>query len=573
MHFQLFMNRRGVGHVLAGLLLLASGCEVPADGEAGAPGADGVDGVRGQAGPAGEPGAPGAEGPAGQVGEAGQEGQPGEDGVAGVDGQDGRDGRDGQDGRDGRDALAGTLLDARVAPVALALSRTGHDRLYGVTYDAAGNIFATGHIANDISGDADFSLLLAKFLPNGELDPSFGNDGVVTHNVAVGGGGRERARGVVVQSTGHIVIAGAAEHDPAAAGLLANDTDIVLVRFDAGGAVDASFGTDGLVRLDLNEGVLGLDRRGNEALVGGDSQWSLSLAADDKLVVHGATRASGFEGDGVTLRSDSDWALVRLQADGALDVGFGDGGVVTLDIGGAGASSRTASVLPDGSIVAAGYLTSDVLGVSSQQPVIYKVDTHGDFDATFATGDAWAADGVWHDLAVAPPLRAEAYGAALQGERLVTMGYGATNGAGTGSDWISLRYTADGELDTTYGTSGAGATYIDAGGYSDNGRAVLVLPDNRVLGLGGGREAPSEPLAEGQPETDAMLAVLTENGVPDESFAMDGFELYDMGGRDFFWAGAVSPNQQYVAIVGIAGAVQAGVNDDDALLYVMPMPD
>jgi uncharacterized delta-60 repeat protein len=556
------------------VLLTLVGCEVPADGLSGKDGSNGEDGTKGKDGQPGADGETGVSGGDGADGAKGVDGMDAEDGQPGLSGEDGKDGRDGRDGRDS--TTVGQAVDPRVEPARIALSLTGHDRFFGVTYDSEGNIYATGQVSNDISSNADYALMVVKFLPNGEIDESFGNDGVAIYNVAIGGTSRELARGIVVQSTGKIVIAGAAEHDPNAAGLLANDTDIVLVRFNTDGTLDSSFGTGGVVRLDLNSGVIAPNGMNVDTLTAGDSLWALALAANDALVVHGTQRAEGFQVDGVTPRVDADWALLRLTAEGVPDATFSTDGKVTLDIGGAGASARAVSVLADGSIVATGYLNSSVLGQSTQQPVLYKVTASGDFDATFAVNDAWAEPGVWHDLAVQPPLRAEVYGAALQGDKLVTMGYGVSNANGaTTTDWISLRYSADGDRDLTYGTSGTGATYLDAGGYSDNGRFVMVLPDNRVLGLGGGRPAPVNPLPMGEtPETDGMIAILSEDGVPDESFGPGGFKLYDIGGTsDFFWAGATSPNQKYVAVVGIAGAEVNGVNDDDAALFLLKIKD
>ena len=122
-------------------------------------------------------------------------------------------------------------------------------------------------------------MLVAKFTPSGELDTSFGNGGVAVKNVAVGGTSREIARGIVVQSNGKVVIAGAAEHDADAAGVLAADTDMVLVRFNADGTVDASFGdTHGVASVDLNDGV-SAPTSGTPALIGADAQWGLALAA------------------------------------------------------------------------------------------------------------------------------------------------------------------------------------------------------------------------------------------------------------------------------------------------------
>jgi uncharacterized delta-60 repeat protein len=458
-------------------------------------------------------------------------------------------------------------------PRVVTLSATGHDRLYGVTHDSAGNIYATGQIATSIDADADFAMVVVKLTPEGELDATFGTGGVAQVNVAVGGTSLEVARGIVVQSTGRIVIAGAAEHDPAATlAVDREDTDIFLVGFEADGTLDTTFGTDGITRVDVNSGVAVEDTgTGMFEMTGGDTQWSLSLAASNALVVHGTTRNDGEVSPGMP-RTDNDWVLLRLTADGALDTTFGGDGIVTLDLGGAGATARSASVLPDGSIIGSGYLTSSLLvtaPATTQQPVIYKVTAAGEFDATFATTDATTEPGVWHDLVVTPPLRAEAYGAALQGDRLVTMGYGPTAGAGMGTDWISLRYTADGEIDDTYGTDGI--TYIDVGGWGDNGRAVIVLPDDRVMGLGGGRLDPAVPPTTGMPEVDAMVAVLTTAGAPDTSFGEGGFRTYDLGGTDFFWGGSVAPDEMSVAMVGIAGAEVSGTDDDDSVIFVLPI--
>ena len=74
------------------------------------------------------------------------------------------------------------------------------------------------------------------------------------------------------------------------------------------------------------------------------------------------------------------------------------------------------------------------------------------------------------------------------------------------SDWLSFRFSLNGERDTGYGSNGS--THLDAGGYGDNGRFVLVLPDGRVMGVGGGRAA-SAPIPTGatQPGTDGTVAV------------------------------------------------------------------
>ncbi len=68
-------------------------------------------------------------------------------------------------------------------PVLLNLSPGGHDRLFGVTYDAAGNLYATGVASTAATTTADLSFLVAKFTPAGVLDATFGTNGVATLNV------------------------------------------------------------------------------------------------------------------------------------------------------------------------------------------------------------------------------------------------------------------------------------------------------------------------------------------------------------------------------------------------------
>jgi hypothetical protein len=179
---------------------------------------------------------------------------------------------------------------------------------------------------------------------------------------------------------------------------------------------------------------------------------------------------------------------------------------------------------------------------------------------------------VFYDLVVPENLRCEAYGAGLQGDKLVTIGYGLTTGTGTGTDIIYARFSNAGVPDKSFGSDGT--VYQDPGGYGDNGRALVVLPDERLLGLGGGRPTPAMAPAMGtNPPGDAYVGVLEKDGKPSEFFGKDskGMKLYDLGGpSDFFWAGSVAPDKKSVAIVGIATGASA-TKDDDAALLILPL--
>lgn len=428
----------------------------------------------------------------------------------------------------------------------------GATSFLGVVFDGEGNYYAVGPTAVNPAPTTDQSTVVAKFLPDGSLDTSFGDGGYAEVNISVGA--REQYRAISLQhvdGADYLVVAGTAPVNPGASGVAALEQDTALARFTLSGELDTRFGTDGIAWYNLNTGVASTNNAGNPTWVGNETIWSLSVAPDGKLIAHGSQRSEEFNqgpsGQPVP-RTDTDWALVRFNADGTIDESFGNGGKVTVDIGKANASARSATLLADGSVVGVGYTTSTVLGVSSQQPVLYKVTSDGQFDSTFATADAWSAPGVFHDLAVRPPFRAEAYGAAQQGNAFVTLGYGPTNGAGRGSDMIALRFTDDGVFDTTFGTNGA--TYVDGDGYSDNGRTTVILPDHQVIGVGGG----GRNTGEDDPPYDGLVALLSEGGVPVADFGERGRRFYEFGGEDdFLWGGALSPDGSQVVLVGLAG--------------------
>ena len=422
------------------------------------------------------------------------------------------------------------------APRVVAVSATGHDRFYGVTFDPAGNFYAVGVVSeSNVAATADFETVVAKFTPTGALDTTFGAGGYARRNVAVGLNG-EVARGVVVQSTGKVVAVATIEH--VAAGADARDRDIALVRFNTDGSRDTTFGADGVVTLDLSDGMV----------VGtgyvADAAWGLTAYADDRLLVTGAQRR-----DGGTVAA---FAVVRLTAEGARDDSFGTRGVATINVNDRNANPRTPTLLPDGGIVGSGYI--DDGGVV--KAVLFKLTAAGRPDATFGTGGIFAPT----VLAVTT----EAYDAIPQGSSFVTAGYGR-NATTESLDWVSLRVSGTGVLDPTWGT--AGVARIDLARFNDNARALAALPGNRILMVGGGR--PSET------NVDGMIGVLTATGQADTTFAPRGLRTYDFGGvSDFFWAVAVNPARTHAAIVGARGVgVAAGATtaNDDSVVFLLPL--
>jgi len=497
----------------------------------------------GSGGPAATGGAAGGASPAGGAGRGGEVASggkiaPGEQGGEGGQ-HTGRAGG-GAGGADGA-ALQATV---KVVP----LSAAGHDRFYKVAFAKDGAFFAVGQVAPGTESTTDQATVLARFTANGANAPGFGDNGFVIKNFAVGGSG-ELARGLAVQSTGKVVIAGAMEHVGATD---ARDRDVFVARFDGTtGALDPTFGGGGVVTLDWSTGTV----VGSAFLA--DAHWGLSVDAADRIFVSGSrVNAAG---------TNTELVTARLTADGVLDATFGTGGLGAAGLAGQNISARTNSVLADGSVIGAGYTNAN--GVTS--PVLYKLDAQGVLDPSFANG------GIFNR--VLWPVSTECYGAVLQSSgSLVTAGYGKRVSSDS-TDWVSFRVTSAGAVDTTYGPSGDGMVGIDVAGFNDNARSVMVLPDDRVVLSGGAR-----PVAD---NVDGMIVVLGKDGMPDTTFAPLGRVSIDLGGaNDFVWGGALAPDGKTLVFAGIkgAGAASTGAGgaggagggsgaDDDAALVFLPL--
>ena len=162
-----------------------------------------------------------------------------------------------------------------------------------VAIDSQGRIVAAG-FARQSGGDRDFAL--ARYEPNGALDPSFGTGGTVTTDL----GSAEVATSVAIDTGGRIVVLG--------------DDGVTLARYRDNGSLDPSFGAGGIVTTDFGP-------RGEANSVAIDSR--------DRIV------AAGYS---CTSNSACDFALARYNPSGPPDQSFSGDGKLTTDFG------RTAGV-------------------------------------------------------------------------------------------------------------------------------------------------------------------------------------------------------------------------------------
>jgi uncharacterized delta-60 repeat protein len=268
---------------------------------------------------------------------------------------------------------------------------------------------------------------VARFRPDGSLDPTFGEGGadgdgrVVIPNAFIGFG----ADDLVLQPGGKIVLAGTQ----------GNDSDIGVVRLRSDGSPD----------------VTGFD----PADFGDNNDWANAAtgAPDGSVTVVGYT----------TETSGSIGAVARWKSNGTPDKSFGGTGLVKVP----SIEQPTATLLqPDGRLLVAGLSGSD-----QYKTVVTRLTPSGEVDKTFGSqGTSEIAD---EDLSNAPS------SIAFQPDGKIIVGGSSAPTAenATYEPWVA-RLDADGHLDAGYGTGGR-ASYVL--GEITVGGTVAVQRDGKVL--------------------------------------------------------------------------------------------
>jgi uncharacterized delta-60 repeat protein len=175
-------------------------------------------------------------------------------------------------------------------------------------------------------------IALARYMPDGGLDASFGDGGKVATDLR----GYDAAAAVAIQPDGRILVAATSQNKGSFDSDIF-DGDIAAVRYRADGTLDREFGTNGATFVDFG----GSD----------DQARDMVLLPDGRIVIAGHTRPLH---PPLHHLENPDFALARLNPDGSFDGGFGKDGRVTTDFAGHMDLAYTLIAQPDGKVVAAG---------------------------------------------------------------------------------------------------------------------------------------------------------------------------------------------------------------------------
>ena len=320
---------------------------------------------------------------------------------------------------------------------------TSFDWAYALVLQPDGNIVVGG--VTDASGSRDFAL--ARYRPDGSLDPVFGQGGRVIAKLRPLSA--DTVHGLALQPDGKILAGGTTFPDRV---VLRPNADFILARFMPEGASDVDFGVGGAVTTDF-DGESWDDAR------------ALALQPDGSVVVGGSTNAGN--SSGVLFGADQ-LGLARYTPEGMLDGTFGDGGTVTIDGGSMVEAIRALALHPDGRILAAGFVDGEHRG----DMLLARFTPSGGLDPTFGTGGLTVSDF---------GSRSERLeGVALQPDGwIVAAGQMAT---GHHADFAVARYDPEGRLDPAFGQGGL-ATF-DFGGREDRTHALALQPDGGIVAVG-----------------------------------------------------------------------------------------
>ncbi len=282
----------------------------------------------------------------------------------------------------------------------------------------------------------DFALV--RYNTDGGLDTTFGIKGKVTTPI---GPRPDQARSIAIQTDGKILLAGYSTMDS-----FTSYGDFSLVRYNANGTLDTTFGVGGKVITDI----------GNSS---NDQGSSVLIQTDGKIVVAGSSYSS----------SNTNFTLVRYNSDGSLDNTFGTSGKSITMIGN-GSNGASAAIQTDGKIVVAGWATTGT-GIDF---ALARYTTNGTLDNTFGT-----AGKILTDIANSNDY-AQSVGIQPDG-KIVVAGYYYTSG-NFNMEFALARYTTNGILDNTFSTGGKITTPLGNG--DDYGRSLAIQTDGKILVAG-----------------------------------------------------------------------------------------
>jgi uncharacterized delta-60 repeat protein len=221
------------------------------------------------------------------------------------------------------------------------------------------------------------------------------------------------------------------------------DIKFAVTRYNSNGSLDTTFGTGGKTT----------------TFIGGNScdGSAVAIQPDGKIIVGG----DSYQG------TSYDFTLARYNSNGTLDNSFGSGGIVVTSLSNMDNMISTLVIQPDGKILAAGLKN---FGSFNTDFAVARYNADGSLDTSFgvngvAATAVTAGDDYCNAMTLQPDGKIILAGQAINPQRF--------------SDIAVVRISADGSLDSSFGSNGVVRTAI--GTRSDDGLAVALQQDGQIV--------------------------------------------------------------------------------------------
>jgi uncharacterized delta-60 repeat protein len=344
-------------------------------------------------------------------------------------------------------------------------------------------------------GGSTTDFVLARYNTDGSLDDDFGIGGRVTTALATGIR-EEVARAVAIQRDGKIVVAGYLSIEGRPAG---DRFDFALARYNTNGALDETFGIDGLALSNVK-----------------GRAFAVAIQSDDKIVV---------AGDSPLIE---DIVVARYDADGTLDESFADLGIRITDLTGGGADLASNLVVePTGAILVSGPHTKAGEIARDLHTGLARYTASGAPDSTFGVNGELIID----DTRVGEGLVRQG-----DGKFVLVGSIDVATPPATLLQFAVMRLHSDGTPDASFGSGGKANT--PPGNVSEAAKAVALQADGKIVVAGPSSLALNSNFAVARYDTEGEL---------DPTFGDDGKLRVDFFGfTDIAESVAVQPDGKIV---------------------------
>ncbi|QNK77968.1 T9SS type A sorting domain-containing protein [Winogradskyella sp. PAMC22761] len=322
----------------------------------------------------------------------------------------------------------------------------------------------------------------------GDLDTTFGVNGIVTTDVS-NNLLDDRIFSVLVKDNGSILVTGDTRS-------ITGDRDFALTQYDSNGALDTSFGTNGITTLDINN----QDDRANQS----------ALQSDGKIITVGEGR-----------NTTTDIIIARFNSNGILDNSYGVNGIFTYDSGD-GDFAKSIAVLPDNKVI----IGSRIF----QNYVIMKITETGSLDNSFGTNGIVTTDLGYLDIITDLKVHSD-------GKILITGFSSRFDSVDDTEDKTLIRYNSDGSLDTSFNNTGIIFSSFEDG-KKDRGQSISIQPDGKIVITGTSEDDLGYK--------NIALSRYNNNGSIDSSFGTNGTTFTNYSDDDYSYSSLIQSDGKIV---------------------------